>query len=87
MHELLIVRGIYDIVREVDQELSETAFRSRIITQNGGEGGIAKRLGEALTKCFTCASVIAQAIQIRKKGMYGRWSDDLPEETTHDVLE
>ena len=64
MHELLIVRGIYDIVREVDQELSETALGGRIITQYRGEGGIAKRLWKALTKSFARTSVIAQAAPI-----------------------
>jgi hypothetical protein len=32
MHKLLVVRGIDDIVGEVDQELGKTALRGRIIS-------------------------------------------------------
>jgi hypothetical protein len=47
MHELLVVRSI-DVVRKVDEKLSEATLGGCVVTQNGREGSIAKRLGETL---------------------------------------
>jgi hypothetical protein len=62
VQELLVVRGINDIVGKVDQELSETALGGGIVAQNGGEGSIAEGFGQALAECLSCAGVVTQAI-------------------------
>lgn len=62
VHELLVVCGINDIVGKVDQELRKATLRSSIVSQNGGEGGIAEGLGEALAERLTSAGIVAQAV-------------------------
>jgi hypothetical protein len=66
VHDLLVLGGICDIVREVDEELCETAFGSRIIAKDRGKGGIAKRLGQALAKSFARTSIVTQTVLVRK---------------------
>ena len=44
VHELLVVGGIDDVVREVDQELSKTALSGCVVSKDRGEGGVAERL-------------------------------------------
>lgn len=51
----------YNIIGQVDQQLSEAAFRGSIVAKYGGEGGIAERLGEALPEGFAGSGVIAES--------------------------
>jgi hypothetical protein len=66
MHDLLVLGGICDIVREVDEELGETAFGSCIVAKDRGEGSIAKRLGQTLAKSFARTSIITQTVFVRR---------------------
>jgi hypothetical protein len=52
--------SVRNVIREIDQKLSETTFRGRIIAQDRRKGGIAKRLGEALTESLASPVVIAE---------------------------
>ena len=53
----------YNIIGQVDQQLSEAAFRSGIVAEHRGEGGITEWFGEALPKCFAGSGVIAESRQ------------------------
>lgn len=53
--------GIDHIVREVNEELRETAFGSRIVTQNARKGRVSEGFGEALAKRLACSGIITQA--------------------------
>jgi hypothetical protein len=64
MHELLVIRGIDNVVGEVDQELSKTALGGRVVSQNRREGGVTERLWQALAERFTSAGVVAQADRV-----------------------
>lgn len=87
VHELRIVRGVNDIIGQVDQELSETALGSGIITQNGGEGSITQRLGQALAERLASASVVAQPVQSQMRKQRYTLRSDLPKKAAHNVLQ
>lgn len=63
MHELLVVCS-FDVVGQVDEQLSETAFSRRVVTQHGRESGVAERLWQALPKGLAGTSVVAQTRMI-----------------------
>jgi hypothetical protein len=56
----LILRVMINIVGEVDQELSEAAFGSSIITKDGGESRISQRLWKTLAESLTSTSIVTQ---------------------------
>jgi len=60
VHELLLV-GSFDVIREVYEQLSETAFGGCIVAEHRRKGCVTERLGQALAKSLASASVIAQA--------------------------
>lgn len=53
--------GVDNIVREVDEKLRETAFSSRVVTQDARKGCVSEGFGEALAKRLACSGVITQA--------------------------
>lgn len=53
--------AIGDIIGKIDKKLCETTFRSCIIAEDGGEGGVSQRLGKALAQGLTRSAVITQA--------------------------
>lgn len=55
---------IDNTIGKVDQQLGQAALSRCIVTEDGREGGVAKRLWEALAKSFAGAGVVAEAIQI-----------------------
>lgn len=57
-----LVVVVDNAVGEVDQQLGEAALRGRIVAENRGEGGIAKRLGEALPEGLAGASIVTETI-------------------------
>jgi len=59
---LSLLRRIDDLVRESQQQLCQTTLSCCIIAQDGREGGIAERLGQALAERFTSTGVIAEAV-------------------------
>lgn len=52
-----------DIVGEVDEQLSETAFSSRVVAQNGRECSIAEGFREALAQSLASSGVITQTAE------------------------
>lgn len=56
-------RSLANAVGEVDEELCEAAFCGGVVAENGGEGGVAERLGETLSEGFASTGVIAQSTQ------------------------
>lgn len=58
--ELLVAPNIAHVVREIDEQLSEATLGCGVIAEDGRESGVTKGLGQALTKRFTGASVVAQ---------------------------
>lgn len=59
VEELLVITRLDNVVREIDQELGEAALRSGIVTQDRGEGSIAKGLRKTLAESLTSAGIVA----------------------------
>jgi hypothetical protein len=59
-----IVGGVADIISEIDEQLSEAAFGSRVVSKYGLEGGISKWLWKTLTKCLSRSCVVTQSESI-----------------------
>ena len=57
----LVVVGLHDIVRQVNQELRKATLRSGIVAKDRGEGSIAEGLWKALSKGFAGTGVITEA--------------------------
>jgi hypothetical protein len=56
-HDIGLGRG----VREVDEQLCETALGGSVVAEDVGKGGVTEWLGETLAKGLAGAIIIAQA--------------------------
>lgn len=54
-------RAVGNVVREVNEELCEAAFRGCVIAEDGGEGGIPEWFGKTLTQGLPGSAVVTQA--------------------------
>lgn len=84
------------IVGEVDQKLSEAPLSCCIIAENGRKCGVAERLGETLSQCFTGAGIVTEPVErlllaylYRTRPLWISKSGKLyvPEEASDDMLE
>ena len=78
---------IGDVVGKVDQELCKASFRSRIVTKDRRECGIAERFRKTLSKCLSGTSVIAQSKDNINAHAQAIRCMILPKEATHNVLQ
>ena len=63
LQETLANAWISNTVAECEKQLSETALRSSIVTEDGLERAITQGLRKALSKRFTSTDVIAQSVK------------------------
>lgn len=56
--------SIRHVVREVDQELGQTALGGCVVAEDGGERGISKGLGQTLSKGLAGSAVVTQTISV-----------------------
>jgi hypothetical protein len=60
--------AVGNIIREIDEKLCKAAFRSRIVAEYRGEGGVAERFGEALAESFTSPAIVTESDTILAHG-------------------
>ena len=53
--------GLDDVVGEIDEKLGEAPLGGSVVTEDRGEGGVAKRLGQTLAKSLTRSGVVAES--------------------------
>lgn len=91
-HTLLEAKGsggIGPVLGQIDQELSEAALGSRVVSQNRRECVVAERLGEALAQCFAGPRIIAQPglrLVCRPSAKRDKGPGHVPEKTPHHML-
>ena len=64
----LIILGVAYGVAQINEELGEASLRSRIVSENVGEGGISKGLREALAEGLTGSVIVAQSDHLLANG-------------------
>ena len=57
----MLIGRIHYVVRKIDQELSEAALRSGVVTKDRREGRIPERLWETLAESLASTGIVAQA--------------------------
>lgn len=58
----MLIPRLAHAIAEIDEQLRETAFRSRVVAQDGAEGCVAEGVGETLAQGFAGAGVVGQTI-------------------------
>ena len=59
MKQALVIGGLDNIVREIDEELRQATLGGGIVAQDGGKGRVAQRFRQALAQRFASAGVVA----------------------------
>lgn len=55
------LRVVYHIVRQINEKLGKASLGCCVISQNGRERGVTKRLGQALAKSLTGTGIITES--------------------------
>jgi hypothetical protein len=64
--ERLVVCGVLDIVRKVDQELCKATLSGCIVAEDRGKGCVTERLGKTLPKSLTSTGIVAESRNISR---------------------